>query len=96
MEKFTLYQYIQHRLNGARGCGIVAYLLDDIERDKEVQEGMSGQDIINHIRWHGEGCHNTLKAITFLVKNYRLYCKQNNKEREEITLRYVGGFIKAV
>ena len=53
MGKLTFYEYIQSRLNGRMRDGIVTDLLVDISRDKEIKEGMTAQEIVNHIRWSG-------------------------------------------
>lgn len=92
MDKFTFYNYIQKRMNGRMMDSIVTDLLEDISRDKEVKEGMTAQEIVNHIRWSG-ACAGAMEALTILVKSYRLYCKQKGLEREEVTIRYVGGLV---
>lgn len=38
-------------MNGWMRDGIVYDLLVDISRDKEIKEGMTAQEIVNHIRW---------------------------------------------
>jgi predicted AAA+ superfamily ATPase len=86
----TFYEYIQNRLNGRMRDGIVTDLLVDISRDKDIKEGMTAQEIVNHIRWSG-ACAGAMEALTSLVKSYRLYCHQKGLEREEVTIRYVGG-----
>ena len=53
MGKLRFYEYIQSRLNGRMRDGIVTDLLVDISRDKEIKEGMTAQEIVNHIRWSG-------------------------------------------
>ena len=90
MDKLTFYKYIQKRMNGGMRDGIVTDLLSDISRDKEIKEGMTAQEIVNHIRWSGT-CAGAMEALTSLVKSYRLYCSQKGMEREEVTIRYVGG-----
>lgn len=90
MGKLTFYEYIQSRLNGRMRDGIVTDLLVDISRDKDMKEGMTAQEIVNHIRWSG-ACAGAMEALTSLVKSYRLYCHQKGLEREEVTIRYVGG-----
>lgn len=90
MDKSTFYEYIQKRINGWMRDGIVYDLLVDISRDKEIKEGMTAQEIVNHIRWSG-ACAGAMEALTILVKSYRLYCKKKGLEREEVTIRYVGG-----
>lgn len=90
MDKLTFYEYIQKRMNGGMRDGIVTDLLSDISRDKEIKEGMTAQEIVNHIRWSGT-CAGVMEALTSLVKSYRLFCKQKGLEREDVTIRYVGG-----
>lgn len=92
MGKLTFYEYIQKRMNGRMMDNIVTDLLVDISRDKEVKEGMTAQEIVNHIRWSG-ACAGAMEALTILVKSYRLYCKQKGLEREDVTMRYVGGLV---
>ena len=53
MGKLRFYEYIQSRFNGRMRDGIVTDLLVDISRDKEIKEGMTAQEIVNHIRWSG-------------------------------------------
>ena len=77
-------------MDGWMRDGIVYDLLVDISRDKEIKEGMTAQEIVNHIRWSG-ACFGAMEALTSLVKSYRLYCKKKRLEREEVTIRYVGG-----
>ena len=90
MDKFTFYEYIQKRMDGWMRDGIVTDLLVDISHDKEINEGMTGQDIVNHIRRSG-ACSGAREALNILVKSYRLYCRKKGLEREDVTIRYVGG-----
>jgi len=92
MEKLTFYEYIQKKMTGVQRDSKMSDLLVNISRDKEIKEGMTGQEMVNHIRWSGSYA-GAMAAITSLVSSYRLYCKQNGMEREEVTIRYVGGLV---
>lgn len=81
MEKLTLYAYIQQRIAGRRTDSIVQDLIDDMRRDKELA-GMTGTEIVHHIRWHA--CEGARLALSRFLQSYKYHCKAHNYEPESL------------
>lgn len=80
MDKMTLYAYIQMRIAGRRTDSIVQDLIDDMRQDKALA-GMTGAEIVSHIRWHG--CMGAREALNRFLNSYKTYCKCHNLECEK-------------
>lgn len=84
METFTFYDYIQKRMKGIQRDSIVTDLFADIKRDEEIKEGMTGQEIANHIRW--KACEGAFEAMKRIINQYKQYCKARGYESENVVL----------
>ena len=86
MEKMTFYAFCERRFKMTRRCSIVQDLIDDMKRDPELK-GMTAQEIVYHIRYRNHCCDGCWKALIRLVAQYKQYCKRNELQVEEVTLR---------
>lgn len=80
-ETYTLYAYIERRINGKRTDHIVQDLIDDMARDRELP-GMTGAQIVTHIVLNG--CMEAVEVLETLLKSYKQYCRNHGYKPEEL------------